>query len=73
MYSPGLINEGAFNQLAYAGLENAKKELGAETTYVESVQVPDAPKIPPRLRQQGLRRGSGLERRLPRRGLPGGA
>ena len=42
---PGLINEGAFNQLAYAGLENAKKELGAETTYVESIQVPDAPKI----------------------------
>lgn len=42
---PGLINEGAFNQLAYAGLERAAKELGAETTYVESVQIPDAPKF----------------------------
>jgi basic membrane protein A and related proteins len=42
---PGLINEGAFNQLAYAALERAKNELGAETTYVESVQVPDAPKF----------------------------
>ena len=47
---PGLINEGAFNQLAYAGLERAKKELGAETAYVESVQVPDAPKF---LREYG--------------------
>jgi basic membrane protein A len=42
---PGLINEGAFNQLAYKALERAKNELGADTTYVESVQVPDAPKF----------------------------
>jgi basic membrane protein A len=42
---PGLINEGAFNQLAFKALERAKNELGAETTYVESVQVPDAPKF----------------------------
>jgi basic membrane lipoprotein Med (substrate-binding protein (PBP1-ABC) superfamily) len=42
---PGLVNEGAFNQLAYAGLQRAKQELGAETDYVESINVPDAPKI----------------------------
>jgi basic membrane protein A len=42
---PGLINEGAFNQLAYKALERAGDELGAETTYVESVQIPDAPKF----------------------------
>ncbi len=41
---PGLINEGGFNQLGYAGLQLAEKELGAETTYVESIDVPDVPK-----------------------------
>jgi len=42
---PGLINNGSFNKLAYAALEKAKKDLGAETAYVESVEVPDAPKV----------------------------
>jgi basic membrane protein A and related proteins len=41
---PGLINEGSFNKMAWAALEQAKKDLKAETAYVEGVDVPDAAK-----------------------------
>ncbi len=41
----GTINDGGFSQNGLLALESAKSELGADVSYSESVQVPDAENV----------------------------